>query len=58
MSSILDSKALDSGFHEQNFTYKKKFSRFRNPDTPYMGRNTKHFVTCPRIFNQPVGNLL
>ena len=37
LSSILDSKALDSGFRIKIFadsgSYKQKFSRFRNPDT-------------------------
>ena len=46
LSSILDSKALDSG------PYKQKFSRFRNPDTLTWGEvQVKHFLTCSRIFN-------
>ena len=54
--SILESKALDSGFHKQNFPgfriHKQKFSRFRNPDTLTWGEvQVKHFLTCSRIFN-------
>ena len=37
VGTILDSKALDSGFHIKIFpdsgSYEQKFSRFRNPDT-------------------------
>ena len=54
--SILDSKALDSGFHKQNFPtfriQKQTFSRLRNPDTLTWGEvQVKHFLTCSRIFN-------
>ena len=46
LSSILDSKALDSGFQKQ------KFSRFLNPDILTLGEvQVKHFLTCSRIFN-------
>ena len=37
LSSILDSKALDSGFHikilPDSGSHNQKFARFRNPDT-------------------------
>ena len=54
LSSILDSKALDSRFHKQNFPgfriHKQKFSKFRNPDTLTWGEvRVKHFLTCSRI---------
>ena len=62
LSSILDSKALDSGFHMQvpdSGSYKQKYSRFRNPDSLTWGEVlVKHFLTCSRIFNEAVGNLL
>ena len=50
LSSILDSKALDSGFHIKIFpdcgSYKQKFSRFWNPDTLTWGEvQVKHFRT-------------
>ena len=56
LSSILESKARDSGFHIKIFpdsgSYKQKFSRFRNPDTLTWGEvQVKHFLTCSRIFN-------
>ena len=56
LSSILDSKALDSGFRIKIFadsgSYKQKFSSFRNPDTLTWGEvQVKHFLTCSRIFN-------
>ena len=56
LNSILDSKALDSGFHMKIFpdsrSYKQKFSRIRNPDILTWGEVlVKHFLTCSRIFN-------
>ena len=56
LSSILDSKALDSGFHIKIFpdsgSYKQKFSRFRNPDSlTWSEVQVKHFRTRSRIFN-------
>ena len=54
LSSILDSKALDSGFHIKIFpdsgSYKQ--ARFQNLDTLTWGEvQVKHFLTCSRIFN-------
>ena len=56
LSCILDSKALDPGFHITIFpdsgSYKQKFSRFRKPDTLTWGEvQVKYFLTCSRIFN-------
>ena len=44
LSSILDSKALDSGFHEQNFPgfwiLQARISQILESGYPYMGRST------------------
>ena len=44
LSSILDSKPLDSGFHKQTFPVfrllQAKISQIPEPGYPYMGRST------------------
>ena len=58
LNSIPGSKALDSGYHEQNFP-RILDSQILESDTLTWGEVlVKHFRTCSRIFNQAVGNLL
>ena len=52
LSSILDSKALDSGFHKQNFLgfqiLQAKMFQIPESGYPYMGRSTSQ--TFPDLF--------
>ena len=63
LSPILDSKVLDSGYHEQNFPLfwilRARISQILESGYRYIGEVlVKHFRTCSRIYNQAVGNLL
>ena len=63
LSSILDAKALDSGFQEQNFPEflipQARISQILESGYPYMGRSTSQtFSNLLRLYNQAVGDLL